>query len=47
MITFKKTSDNKLAKLLVNEIIDTDRIYFIGKDYGLKNEQIHKNVIKN
>ena len=37
-----KTSDNKLAKLLVNEIIDTDRIYFTGEDYGSKNEQIHK-----
>ena len=38
-----KTSDNKLAKLLVNEIYYSDSISFYGPDYGLKKNSVNQN----
>ena len=37
-----KTSDNKLAKLLVNEIYYSDSISFYGPDYGLKKNSVNQ-----
>ena len=37
-----KTSDNKLAKLLVNEIYYSDSISFYGPGYGLKKNSVNQ-----